>query len=97
MPNLSKDRVAFHIEAESASDFRAVEEDEPFRIALLGDFKGASDRAPVASRKPILIDRDNFEEILAKLDVTIDLPTGKLRIGSLDHFHPDHIYATYPA
>lgn len=97
MPNFPKDRIGFHIEAESASDFCAVQEDEPFRIALLGDFSGRSERAPVPARKPIVIDRDNFDQILHKLEVTVELPTGRLRIGNLDHFHPDHLYSTYPA
>ena len=93
MPNFSRDRISFNIEAESATDFRAVEEDEP----RLGDFSGRSDRAPVSARKPILADRDNFDEILGKLEVTVDLPTGRIRIGNLDHFHPDHVYASYSA
>src|SRR6266851_5685618 len=97
MPNFSRDRISFNIEAESASDFGAVQEDEPFRIALLGDFSGRSERAPVAARKPILVDRDNFDEILGKLQATVDLPAGRLRIDNLDHFHPDHIYASYSA
>src|SRR3954452_6499284 len=97
MPNFSRDRISFNIEAESASDFRSVDEDEPFRIALLGDFSGRSERVPVAARKPLLVDRDNFDEVLAGLQVTVDLPTGKLQVGNLDHFHPDHIYGSYSA
>jgi type VI secretion system protein ImpC len=73
------------------------DEDEPFHIALLGDFSGSRERTPVAARRPILIDRDNFDEILGKLKPTVDLRTGRLRFGSLEHFHPDHIYASYPA
>ena len=96
MPNSSKDRFSFHLEAESAPDSRAVE-DEPFRIALLGDFSGRSQRPPVGARKPILIDRDNFDEVIEGLGVGVDLPGGRLSIGSLDHFHPDHIYARHPA
>src|SRR6185295_10818534 len=97
MPNLSRDRVSFNIEAESVSDFRAIEEDEPFRIALLGDFSGNSERVPVTARTPLLVDRDNFDEVLTELGVTVDLPTGWLQIRSLDHFHPDHIYTNYSA
>jgi len=96
MPNPSKDRVSFHLEAESAPDFRAVE-DEPFRIALLGDFSGRSQRPPIGARKPIPIDRDNFDEVIEGLGVGVDLPGGRLSIGSLDHFHPDHIYGRHPA
>ena len=93
MPRSSKDRVEFHLEAESARSPRVIEEDEPFRIALAGDFGGRRQRV----RHPILIDRDNFEEVLESLDVQIDLPGGRLHVTSLDHFHPDHLYATHPA
>jgi type VI secretion system protein ImpC len=93
MPNFPKDRVSFNLEAESASDFHAVDEDEPFRIALLGDFTGHGERPPIADRQPILIDRDNFDEVFAELRVTVNLPTERLRIGEMDHFHPDHIYS----
>ena len=46
------------------------------RIALLGDFsgRGSSHASQLASRKPIRVDRDNFEQILAKLEVTLAVP-----------------------
>jgi type VI secretion system protein ImpC len=73
-----------------------MRDEEPFRVVLLGDFSGRSERAPIASRKPVMIDRDNFDAVLAKLDVGVEVSAGRISIGDIDHFGPDHIYATYP-
>jgi type VI secretion system protein ImpC len=76
------------------------DEETPFRILLLGNFSGrAKPAAPLASRRPVLVDRDNFTDVLAKLDVQVHLPAGEglpapltLRIRELDDFHPDRLY-----
>src|SRR5258708_5785172 len=62
--------------------------DTPFRILVLGDF-GAS----AASAKPVVVDRDNFESVMARLDVGLELPgAGRLRFKELDDFHPDRLF-----
>ena len=70
----------------------------PFQILILGDFSAGSSRGLVAKtptdRRPILVDRDNFDEVLARLGVEIHLPMGKkapplkLRFRELEDFHP---------
>ena len=75
-------------------------EDTPFRILLLGNFSGRARAAtPLANRRPVLVDRDNFANVLAKLDVQVHLPAGEgmpapltLRFRELDDFHPDRLY-----
>lgn len=51
--------------------------------------------------KPLQIDRDNLEEVMAKLQPTLRLPisdngaskeTVELTFNNLDEFHPDHLY-----
>lgn len=77
----------------------------PFRIAVLGDFTGRGNRkvvevgAKLAARKPIVIDRDNFDEVMARLNVRLELPlegpdSPSVSIGfkELEDFHPDKIY-----
>jgi type VI secretion system protein ImpC len=76
----------------------------PFRVALLGDFSGRINRGlcetgtALASRPAILIDRDDFDEVLAKFGAAIELPIGidgipqTLRFSELDDFHPDRIF-----
>ena len=76
-------------------------EDTPFRVALLGDFSGRLSRErtenSVAKSRTLLIDRDNFDAVLAKLGVGLDLPVGgsaplSLRFSELDDFHPDRLF-----
>ena len=77
----------------------------PFRIALLGDWSGRANRghlassSELASYRPLLVDRDNFDRVLAKLGVRLHLPVADdgslsltLRFDELDDFHPDRIF-----
>lgn len=77
------------------------DEDTPFCIALMGDFSGRSSRRPsdssVANRRAVAIDRDNFDEVLARLKPAISLELGattlNLQFSELDDFHPDRLFA----
>ena len=75
--------------------------DEPFRMVLLGDFGGRAHRnEPRLRRDPILIDPDNFEEVMQRLGAGLALSAGgvdlSLRFRELDDFHPDRLYETLP-
>ncbi len=55
--------------------------------------------ATLQGRKPILVDRDNFENVMARLAPELHLPLGgpdgpriPVRFRELDDFHPDHLY-----
>ncbi len=74
-----------------------------FRLALLGDFSGRANAgtvetgAALASRKPIKVDVDNLDTVLAKMKVSLALPLAEdggtiaVPIGSMDDFHPDQL------
>ncbi|HEV2501098.1 MAG TPA: type VI secretion system contractile sheath large subunit, partial [Terriglobia bacterium] len=75
----------------------------PFRILILGDFGGRHDRSPgkgneqisLAGRRPKLVDRDNFDEVLAKSEAELALPgisQTPLQFSELDDFHPDRLF-----
>jgi len=78
------------------------EPETPFRVLIMGDFSGRSNRGlaakALANRQPTLVDRDNFDEVLARLGVEIHLPMGKkapplkLRFRELEDFHPDQMF-----
>jgi type VI secretion system protein ImpC len=91
----SGDRVGFDIAAESRPALRTEREDEPFRIALIGDF-GATERKPVAERRPVSIDPDNFESVLARMNVEFEVAGSLIRITEMDDFHPDSLYQRLP-
>ncbi|HUI42921.1 MAG TPA: type VI secretion system contractile sheath large subunit [Terriglobia bacterium] len=75
-----------------------------FRMAILGDFSGRANRQLLgfgtqwATRRPVEVDRDNFDEVLAKLKPELRIRPGTgdaelaLRFAGLDNFHPDHLY-----
>ena len=76
----------------------------PFRILIMGDFSGresrqgrTEQRAP-ASRSPIRVDRDNIQNMLGRLDVTLhspllgdNAPSITLKFLERDDFHPDRL------
>jgi type VI secretion system protein ImpC len=77
----------------------------PFRIAVLGDFSGRGSRRimetgeALANRRPLLIDRDNFDSVFAKLSPHLDLLLGgkegyatSLKFSELDDFHPNRLF-----
>jgi len=74
----------------------------PFCIAILGDFSGSanrkvSDAKTIGRRRAVLIDRDNFDEVLSRSGAEIQLPMGesgslRLRFSELEDFHPDRIF-----
>lgn len=81
------------------------EPETPFRIAIFGDFSGRASRgvfdpgSALIARRPVLVDRDNFDEVLAGMGVEIHVPVaGKdsppvaIRFTELDDFHPDTIF-----
>lgn len=45
----------------------------PLNILALGDYTGREDDRPVEERKPINIDKDNFEEVMEKHELSCDV------------------------
>jgi len=95
-------KVEIETGSQSALMERA-EPDMPFRIAILGDFCGRANRGLIdpklEGRRPVLIDRDSFDEVMAQfapeLHLTMSGPDGPripLRFRELDDFHPDRIF-----
>ncbi|MGH7647379.1 MAG: type VI secretion system contractile sheath domain-containing protein, partial [Gemmatimonadaceae bacterium] len=86
---------------------RAPDDDTPFRILVLGDFSGdrspnrATPHQPLANRRPIPIDRDSVDDVIAHLAPQVVLERGSdddviVPFISIDDFHPDHLYDTLP-
>ncbi len=81
----------------------------PFRVAILGDFSGRANRHLIeigdalARKRPILVDRDNFDAVFAKIAPHLDLTLGdegddktRLPFNELDDFHPDRLFEQAP-
>lgn len=75
-----------------------------FRIAILGDFSGASNAGRVdtgdalAARKPQVVDVDNMEDMLKRMKIKLQLPVAadggsvEVPLKEMDDFHPDQLY-----
>ena len=74
-----------------------VIEEPPFRILVLGDWTAYGEKKPLADRRPIEIDRDNFDDVLSRFAPKLtDLDGQQLTFRSLDDFHPDRIFEQLP-
>jgi type VI secretion system protein ImpC len=86
-------------------------DNRPCVIVVLGDFRGAADDGPPGQTGPLVnrrlldIDRDNFDDVLARFDVHWEAtleglpgqPAGalpvRLALQALEDFHPDQLVA----
>jgi len=81
----------------------------PLKILMMGDYTGRTDDRPVEERKPINIDKDNFNEVMAshKLELTMSVPDKlsgekgaemnvKLKFNNLNDFGPEGIVNQVP-
>jgi len=74
--------------------------DRPFRIVVLGNFCGDSNR-PTTALHPIRVDRDNLDQVMLGLGVRLDgikidsnsYPCA-VSISSMEDFHPDRLFET---
>ena len=74
---------------------RQRKEDEPMRLLVLGDFRGAggSERPPLAGRPTQQVDVDTLDDVLQRLGPRLDLPAGGIQFRQIDDFHPDRLYS----
>ena len=87
----------FTLERESAGEI----DEPPFKLLVLCDWSSDARKKEVSQRRPIEVDRDNFDELIAKLGTKLDLeqPGGdalSLDFRELDDFHPDRIFERLP-
>jgi len=97
----SATEVGFELETERRVLREQSGDDDPFLIAFLGGFAGSRNReGGIATRRRITIDRDNFDQVLARFEPEVELaidpdtPPVKLSFRDIDDFHPDRIWET---
>jgi type VI secretion system protein ImpB len=70
----------------------AVEDIElPLQLLFIGDYTGKPDPRPLEDRKPINIDKDNFQQVLAEQNLSVDLTVPDLLSGEKDATLPVHL------
>lgn len=109
LERVRKPRV--HIKYEVESDGAMIERELPFVVGVMGDFSGNPTQAlrPLNERKFIQIDRDNFDDVMARiapeLNIKVDNTLAgddsqmavQLKFSSMDDFEPGSIVNQVPA
>jgi type VI secretion system protein ImpC len=107
MDRRERARVDLDISVGRDSGPAAPQPDDAFCIAVIGDFsgrahaEGQAQQPALENRKPVLVDRDNIDEVIAAYAPRLQLPATDrmsvdLEFRSLDDFHPDQIYRRDP-
>lgn len=66
-----KERVNITYKGTSADAQAEVE--LPLKMLMIGDYTGKKDERPLEDRKPIGIDKDNFNEVLRKQEIQLNI------------------------
>lgn len=100
-----------HITYEVETDGAQIERELPFVVGVLGDFSGDPTQPlrPMADRKFVQIDRDNFNDVMARMTPGLNLKVENtlagdgsemavnLKFGSMEDFEPGKIVEQVPA
>ena len=101
--NFSLKDSDFNLVASMEETDERLATDDAFRILLLGNWSGQSATSPKSlseenSRRPVFIDRDNFDEVMRRMNLRLELGGEiNLEFAELDDFHPDRIFERVPA
>jgi len=99
--------ITYQVETEGA----AIERELPFVVGILGDFAGdpAEPLKPLAERKFVQIDRDNFNDVMARIQPGLNIKVDntlagdgsqmgvELKFRSMDDFEPQRVAEQVPA
>lgn len=66
-----KERV--NITYKPATGDASEERELPFKILAIGDYTGREDDRPVEERKPLNVDKDNFDAVMAEHKLGVDV------------------------
>ena len=109
LKRVRKPRV--HITYEVETDGAQIERELPFVVGVMGDFSGDPTQPlrPMADRKFTQIDRDNFNDVMARmapgLNIKVDNKLAddgsemavNLKFNSIDDFDPARVVEQVPA
>lgn len=104
-------RPRVHIKYEIETEGAQVEKELPFVVGVLGDFSGQSTEPlkPLKDRKFVQIDRDNFDDVLARMTPGLQFRVSNtlrddgsefavnVRFRSMEDFEPARVADQIPA
>jgi type VI secretion system protein ImpB len=99
--------ISYEVETEGAS----VERELPFVVGVMGDFAGdpSEPLKPLAERKFVQIDRDNFNDVMARIQPGLNIKVDNtlandgsqmavnLKFRSIEDFEPTKVAEQVPA
>ncbi|MCW3473898.1 type VI secretion system contractile sheath small subunit [Limobrevibacterium gyesilva] len=99
--------ITYEVETEGAQ----IERELPFVVGVLGDFSGDPTQPlrPMSERKFVQIDRDNFNDVMARMTPGVKMKVDNtlagdgsqmsvdLKFNSMDDFEPARVAAQVPA
>ncbi len=102
-----KERV--NITYKSATGGEQSEIELPLKLLVVGDYSRRNEHVSIEDRKPINIDKDNFNDVLSEQDVSVDISVPshisgdsdayldvRLPIRSIKDFSPDSVAMNVP-
>ncbi len=102
-----KERV--NIVYKSNTGDQAEDVELPLKLLMLGDFTGKYSEEPVEDREPVNINKDNFNDVMASMNLSVDLSVKDtlsekdddemsvhLEFKSMNDMGPDSIAAQVP-
>lgn len=101
-----KERV--NITYKSATGDEQEEVELPLKILAVGDYTGRRDDSPIEERKPINIDKDNFNQVMAEQELRVTMQVANklddaaeempvdLRLQTLGDFSPEGVVSQVP-
>jgi type VI secretion system protein ImpB len=109
LARVRKPRV--HITYEVETEGAAIERELPFVVGILGDFAGdpLEPLKPLAERKFVQIDRDNFNDVMARIQPGLNIKVDNtlagdgsqmavnLKFRSMEDFEPTRVADQVPA
>lgn len=92
-----------------ATGDQQAEVELPLKLLITGDFKGHDEESALEDRQPVRIDKDNFNDVLTKAEVSLDMAVPcvltndiendlsiNLQFKSINDFGPDAIARQVP-
>lgn len=80
------------------TEANSLPEGPPFHILMLGDWSANGVKKDLSERRLIVVDRDNFDEVLNCFKATLELDLNgdgnllTVEFTELDDFHPDNLF-----
>ena len=104
-------RPRVHITYDVEEDGAVIQKELPFVVGVMGDFSGnpSTPLAPLRDRKFVQIDRDNFNDVMAKIAPELNIKVKntlkddgtdlalQLKFRSMDDFEPGKVVEQVPA